>query len=130
MGHLQWTPNLSVGNPTLDGHHQRLIGMINAGLDATETTSQQDVGRILSDLLNYTRYHFTEEEMVMEDAGYPGLEAHRKIHADLSWKVGEMYERYKSDPAAFPAADLFTFLSKWLIEHIGGEDQRYHPYLY
>ena len=129
MAHLKWTPSLSVGNSTLDSHHKKLIDLINAVFDVAENSEAGDVGAILSDLLNYTRFHFIEEEMVMEEAQYPNLEAHRKTHAALAKQVHELHQKYKADPDLFPAVDLFNFLSEWYIEHISNRDMQYRPYL-
>lgn len=129
MAYLQWTPNLSVGNKTLDGHHETMIDMINFAFEAVGKSDSDEVGSTLDKLLDYTRYHFSEEEKVMEAAGFPDLEEHRKIHAELTRQVTDMQQRFIADSAAVPALEIFTFLSQWLIRHIMAKDQRFRPYI-
>jgi len=134
MPYLQWTSNLSVGDSTLDGHHKRLIDLINAAYKS-QSKSARNAGKtlstdaILAELLDYTRYHFVEEEKVMEAASFPDLEEHRRLHAELIQQVEELQRRGKMTPSAVSAVDIFDFLSQWLIRHILVKDLRFQPYI-
>lgn len=128
MSYLQWTDNLSVGVTRMDDHHKKLIELINLLFDAMSGDATSTVDTVLSDLLDYTRYHFGEEEKLLAACGYPDLEAHQGIHRDMVKEVLDMRERYMANPTSVPASEALDFLSKWLMRHIIGKDLRYRSF--
>ncbi len=130
MALIEWTETLGVGNEVLDAHHRHLIELLNRlhgvihAADASIT-----VGQVLDDLVAYVGYHFTEEERMMEASGFPDLTAHQFSHAQLTKAVGEMICDYDGNPHFVMAAELFEFLSEWLLRHIRVEDMAYKPWL-
>ncbi|HSV28608.1 MAG TPA: bacteriohemerythrin [Candidatus Omnitrophota bacterium] len=130
MPAVEWSDDLSVGIEVLDGHHKRLIALLN---DLAEVVRRQDaqevVGRTLGELIRYTYYHFGEEERLMEEAGYDDLDAHRQSHRIIADHVRGMEAEWDANPRTVVAAELFEFLSDWLIHHIRVEDARYTPIL-
>jgi hemerythrin len=127
---IEWSEDLSVGVPVLDGHHQRLLGLLNQLYEVIRRRDADDViGHVLDALERYTVYHFAEEERLMEAAGYPDLAAHRNTHRILTGHVQQMMGEHRGNPGAFIAAELFEFLSDWLIHHIKSEDMAYREHL-
>lgn len=127
MPPIQWTESLSVGDPAMDLHHRHLIQMLSRLNEAVETASV--VGSILADLMAYVDFHFSEEESRLAAAGFPKLEAHRQFHHRLTEAVIAMQRAYTSNPDRIQAAELYEFLSRWLIVHIQSEDMAYRPWL-
>lgn len=129
MSYLQWTESLSVGVPRMDDHHKRLVGLINRVFDAMSgDVAAAAVDLVLAELLEYTRYHFAEEEALLAACAYPDLEEHRAVHAAMVAEVAAMRRRHGADPASVTAAETLDFLSGWLMRHIIGKDLRYRPY--
>lgn len=128
MSYLQWTENLSVGVTRMDDHHKKLVDLINMLFDAMSGDATRAVDTVLNDLLDYTRYHFGEEEKLLAACGYPDLEAHQAIHRDMVKEVLDMRQRYLDSPASVPPGEALDFLSKWLMRHIIGKDLRYRPF--
>jgi hemerythrin len=61
------------------------------------------------------------EELLLAEAGFPELEAHRKLHRAYRREVIKLaYFTSQADPEA-PAA-LDRFLGTWWHDHILGED--------
>ncbi len=125
MPYLQWTESLSVGAARMDAHHRKLIELINRLFDAMSGDATKTVETVLDDLLDYTRYHFSEEEALLQACGFPGFDEHRTIHRDMIRDVQAMRQRYLENPAGVPAGEALDFLSKWLMRHIIGKDLRY-----
>lgn len=72
----------------------------------------------------YTRTHFGHEEALMVAAGYPGVDAHRALHATLLAQATDMAMRIEfGDESGL--LELAGFLNRWLIEHIQGQDCRF-----
>lgn len=123
---VEWSDDLSVGVDILDRHHQRLIDLLNELYEVLRgDNGEAVVGKVLGELIRYTYYHFGEEERLMEVAGYDDLEAHRQLHRIIAEHVREMEAEFDANPRAVIAAELFEFLSDWLIHHIRMEDSRY-----
>ena len=128
MSYLQWTENLSVGVQRMDDHHKKLVDLINQVFDAMSGDATGTVETVLSDLLDYTRYHFGEEEKLLEACGFPDFIEHQAIHRGMVKEVLDMRQRYLDNPATVSAAETLDFLSKWLMRHIIAKDLRYRPF--
>jgi len=123
---IAWTDDLSVGIERLDGHHKRLIELLNelgAALSAENT--QHVTGVVLGELIRYVFYHFGEEERLMEAAHYDDLSGHRESHRIMAQHVRKLEQNYDRDPGAVVAGELYEFLADWLVHHIRSEDLRY-----
>ncbi|KIL98131.1 Hemerythrin family protein [Paramagnetospirillum magnetotacticum MS-1] len=128
MAYLQWTENLSVGIARMDEHHKKLVDLINQVFDAMSGDASAAVDSVLADLLDYTRYHFAEEEKLLAACAFPDLEEHQAVHRSMVKEVMEMRSRHLADPASVTASETLDFLSKWLMRHIIGKDLRYRPF--
>lgn len=122
---LVWRDQLSVGSKVIDEDHQRLIGFVNDLHDAvSEAQSEKVVGKILVELIEYTRDHFKREEKLMQAGGYPDYERHCGIHATLTRQVLVFAEKYVRTPTDQVKRELIDFLAAWLVDHIIKEDRR------
>lgn len=129
MAFIEWQPSFSVKVPELDQQHQRLVGMLNrmhealhAGGDAAEAE------KVLEDLGVYTRHHFTTEERLMEQCGYPELEEHRRKHRAMERQVMVFREQIGGGGVS-AQLKLMSFLRDWLQKHILETDMRYSEHL-
>lgn len=130
MSIITWHPEMSVGVDHLDGHHRRLIELVNQlGAAVGTDTSREVTGMVLGELIRYVYYHFGEEERLMEAAGYQDLAAHRQSHRVMAEHVRALEQAYDRDPSTVVAAELHGFLADWLVHHIRSEDSRYAPCL-
>lgn len=120
-----WTDGLSVGVPRMDDQHKVLLRLINRVADLGESGATGGAIRtILDQLVEYTRFHFSEEEKLMAAYGYPGVAGHHAIHEKFVGEVQEMVRKL-GDGEAFDARSLLDVLRNWLVEHIQGADKRY-----
>jgi hemerythrin len=126
---LTWSSKYSVSVQALDDQHRRLIGILNELHAAMlKGQAQRVAGPLLDSLLSYTRDHFSTEERMMSEAGFPGLAEHRAKHQELAGQVGDYVIRYrKGDNTIY--LQLLIFLRDWLANHIQKEDQEYGPCL-
>ncbi len=130
MAVLQWTEDMSVGNPSLDRDHQVLVGMINQLDEAIKAgRGRETVSSILDALLDYTTYHFGREEALMQACGYPDLEAHCHTHKVLRTQVAHIRDRHRGNPDTIYDREVLAFLKNWLISHIMGRDKLYAPFM-
>ena len=126
---LSWKDEYSVGVPVIDDDHKRLLYLINN----LETAIDYNAGdefekKALDELVQYTQYHFSREEGLMEKAGYPDLEAHKKEHRAMIAKVESFVAEYEAKGHDV-LEGIADYLGQWLVNHINGTDQQYAPFL-
>ena len=84
MAHFSWTDDLSTGSALIDGDHRKLINMINALFDSLEKGQANDImGKVLNNLIVYTKEHFGREEAEMQRINYAASIAHKSEHTKL-----------------------------------------------
>ena len=86
------------------------------------------IANTLSELLDYTVYHFSTEEALFKTHGYPEAIKHKKEHDALTTQALDLKARY-SKGDLFLSNETMTFLKDWLNNHIIGSDKRYSAFL-
>lgn len=123
MTYMKWTSDLDLGIEVIDNQHRRIVEYINDLYRAIERHSRDEVGEVLEQLVEYTMSHFAFEEDLQEQAGYPFLHAHRKVHELFSRKVADFQHRFELGEDV--SRQLLTTLRAWLINHIKRDDADY-----
>lgn len=69
MALIEWTPALEVGLEEMDRQHRQLVKILNELHQAMQAGGRQrDLMRVMDELLQYTKYHFSTEERLMAEA--------------------------------------------------------------
>ncbi len=122
---IVWNNSLSVGIPSMDTQHQKLINIINRLHDAMSTGKGKDIiAPVLTELHDYTVTHFTAEEKLMEQCKYEGLAMHKQQHSQFVNHI----KKYQSDlekGSLSVTLSVSNFLKDWLVNHIQGTDKKY-----
>ena len=74
---MEWTPNLSVGDPEIDNQHQELFQLVSMLDHAITTHSPEELGDIIKFLEHYVETHFKEEEDLMIAHNYEEYDLHK-----------------------------------------------------
>lgn len=120
----------SVGVAVLDEQHKKLFGLINALFEAMKIgKGSLVIGKILTELTEYTKFHFSDEEGYMTKCNYPELATHKQIHAKLTSEVVAIQTKFASDQNINLSIETLDFLKSWLINHIQGTDKKYSSYM-
>jgi len=124
---VPWTRDLSVNSPTLDLHHQILIGCLNRmmGLQRTWQDSLPAIRRELALIMNYCKIHFFIEEAAMTRAQVQDAthDHHCMVHRRILGKMAEAVKAFHDNPMEFPFDETLKFLKVWLAQHICDEDK-------
>lgn len=123
MSFVQWTIDLATGFDDIDEQHQQLIDRINNFYDADQTRDRNLIAKALKELIDYTTYHFQQEEKMLEDAGYHLLEQHKKVHINFLSRVATYQSRFENGDDI--GEELLTLLDGWLFRHIRINDHGY-----
>ena len=125
-----FTDNYKTGIELIDNEHRRLFEII----DEVNTLIHEEllfdkydeIMRLLSELKDYTEFHFEDEEAYMEQIKYPSLDIQRRAHsAFVERLVGinltelDDMDEHQQDYLM----ELLSFLQNWLINHILKSDK-------
>ncbi|CAK0762383.1 Hemerythrin [Gammaproteobacteria bacterium] len=126
---MTWSQELSVGIPSIDEQHKKLVAILNRLSSAMEK-GMEDYAMIgvFEDLLAYTVEHFTYEEELFAKCGYPATEAHTHKHEALKAQVLSLKARMHTGDFMLDIEAL-SFLKDWLGNHIMKSDKAYAPFL-
>lgn len=129
MAFFEWNNNLSLNNIGIDNQHKKLINLINELYDAMGTgTAKDKMGKILNELINYTKTHFADEEKIMEQTNYPGIGIQKAQHKDFIAKIESTYTEFQAGNN-YLSVSVMNFLKDWLNKHIKDVDQQLGVYL-
>jgi hemerythrin len=124
-----WKPEYSVHHPDIDRQHQRLALLVNdLHIAMAEGKGRLAVGRVLIELADYTKNHFSYEERQMERAGFPEVAQHKELHHKLLQQVGE-YVKEWTEHQSVNVVEFSEFVKDWLLKHIGENDRPLAAYL-
>lgn len=129
MAKYLWRDAFCVGDQEVDKQHRKLFELLDQLYSAVcvgEGTEQ--VGRVLEELLGYTRYHFYAEETLMQEVGYPGYASHKQEHEQLMAEVQRQLEAFKRGDKIL-SIDLLEFMNDWLSQHILQSDLQISEHL-
>lgn len=123
---MKWTEDLSVGVELIDTEHKSLINAVNDLFDAcSKGLGRKKIADTLAFLQNYTVTHFSDEEKLQKECGYPDYINHQKLHAEFIARVADYGKRLDADGANIAlVADFNGFVTNWLIYHISREDKK------
>lgn len=129
MSLFKWNDSYSVGHTDIDNQHKRLFELADLLHNAMSSGKGKEVlSKTLTDLVGYTKYHFSSEEKLMQKCQYPEYNQHKQAHDELTAKVIEFQKAFETSRAVL-TIDLMQFLRDWLQHHIGETDKKVASYL-
>ena len=128
-GFPAWDPVYRIGVEVIDRQHQKLFDIGHRFYAAwRQHAPRAGLRRIFEELLEYTAYHFAEEERLMQQIGYPALPQHRANHEELVELVN--YHRQQlADGAPSSGRQALEFVRTWLRAHVLDADKDIGVYL-
>lgn len=130
---IQWKESYALGIPSIDDQHKELFRRLNQLMEAVEQGSPPQVIReTIAFLTDYVHIHFRDEEQLMQDENYPGLENHQAQHqmfVDELEEIKIQAEEEPGNPFSGVGTALIGQLSLWLADHILDMDQSLKEFL-
>ncbi len=125
---IEWTTEFSVGVVVLDEQHKRMIAVINSLARQSGTTVDSEVvSEALTRMAEYSNIHFTEEEWLLREYGYPDLAAHKAEHKEYIERMVKFCDATSLRVDSVPDR-LLHFLKEWWVKHILVEDRKYKEF--
>ena len=125
---FDWDPDLETGIEIVDEQHRKYFVLLNSYLEKTSgplSDSNQffDLLEKFSFLHQYAKEHFSTEELIMQEAGYPEFESHRDEHLYFERHVEELYEQLKVEGFSQELArEANYYIIEWFVDHIREAD--------
>ena len=127
--HVTWNPARIVGVQAMDDQHAIMMETMNElRLALVQGAKRTQANELLDKLIEFTRLHFWNEELLLERHGFPGLAGHRAEHRRLLAQITESAHRLQHNES-LPMGDLLLFLHDWFIDHVEDVDRQYGPWM-
>lgn len=122
---LQWNSAYTIGHPSIDKEHQNLFILAQK---VEHCNTPLEIRQAVKELVEYTKYHFRNEEKYMRTLKYPELETHTQIHK----KITKTLDNFITKMDTLSQNEMFTvlnsFVDEYLIKHILIEDKKVHHF--
>lgn len=127
MKKLIWDKDLEIGVERIDFEHRIFADLINILAGKIEKNDGAiSTARTVRELIKYADFHFTSEENIMEELGYPGrkehIEQHRQLQDTLRAGILSMSD------GKIDAREFLDFLATWFVDHTTREDAKISAY--
>lgn len=123
MPAITWNGTYSVGIRKIDRQHHRIIDILNELYDLDRSRERQQLQHIFTLLRDYVQEHFGDEELLMREAGYPGLEHHKQEHARFIDTICEYHRDYLKG-RRLVLINVYNVIWDWLVSHVLTEDRK------
>ncbi len=128
---IEWKNKYKLEIEIIDLQHQYFADLINRlSKQLQQTDNLQYQAALISELNAYARFHFISEENLMQQADYPGLQAHKKLHHDLMDQLSVKESRLELNHGATEAENIVDFLRDWFLHHTVVEDRKFADYFH
>jgi len=129
MALLEWKPEYSVGNASIDHEHEHMIQAINDLYEQlAEPVDAESVEAMLGEIHVDISAHFALEELLMRAVNYVEYEDHKDDHEKLLDQILDLMDVFNEDPDAGRKL-LKAQLSDWFGHHFASFDARLHKQL-
>ena len=83
--------DLYTGNELIDNEHKELIARVNKLVESCEKGTEKTTAvKTLDFLMDYTEFHFSDEEKLQQEVGYDKLDQHKGQHDAFKKAVEEL----------------------------------------
>jgi hemerythrin-like metal-binding protein len=120
----------TVGFDLIDDQHSRLFSDINSIVRACVSGNVTDFKKSIQFLEDYVDKHFTEEEGLQRNSGYPDYPNHKKIHDNYKALIAKLAVQWlATGPSEAVLNEVRLHCGGWLINHIKAQDVKLGAFL-
>ena len=128
MAYFVWDEDLDVGVEAMNDQHKHLIDLMEVVYEKNAAGApREDLLAAVDELGSFVIQHFRDEEAMMAEQNFPGLEAHQQLHANLLKDFTSHTEAFRNSDQRVLPEDFMAFLSLWINTHIMAIDTKYSP---
>lgn len=117
MQSINWSKDMSLGVPAMDDAHKAFLDELAALL----TVPDDRFGPALLSLIARIECDFRDEEQLMEELDYPGIQGHREQHARVLGALHHIAPRVMDGDIAL-GREAVDLLPQWFLFHLSTMD--------
>ena len=123
---VKWSPEYAIGVEIIDNQHKQSFSAINNLLEAcNQGKGKEEAGKVLKFLENYVVEHFTTEEGIQKESGFPEYEAHKRAHEGFIQSFSELKKVFEEEgPTLSFVVKINRIVVDWLIQHVTQADKK------
>jgi diguanylate cyclase (GGDEF)-like protein/hemerythrin-like metal-binding protein len=125
---LSWHESHNCGEPTIDQEHRHLFVLANALIEAAfkRNSNPQEFDASLEKLIEHVARHFADEEAILAQHHYAGLEVHAQAHKRLIERALQL--RDAAAGGGVTIGELVDFLADEVVaRHMLHTDREFYP---
>jgi hemerythrin len=128
---IKWEESFSLGMEELDNQHREMFSRFNDLITACTTGSgREEALRMVEYLNSYAAAHFTKEEELQHQYGYPNSSRHKEEHDAFVRELSSLEQQFREQgPVPRLVATTNHVVAVWLIDHISRLDAEFARYL-
>ncbi|MBU0961089.1 MAG: hemerythrin family protein, partial [Proteobacteria bacterium] len=124
---VKWRESYETGVASMDNQHKTLLDLINQLYPIVrDHRGQEEISKIVDACLSYAKKHLGDEEQLLLDNNFPGLQEQLDHHAQFTETVNTFAKQLTDSPDTV-VPELYAYLRTWWISHIVGIDKKYGP---
>lgn len=113
---VEWRREFETGVAEVDQQHKKLFALLNRLIEVRKSLVPRDeLEQILEELLDYTQYHFSTEELLFKE--HPIYRKHKREHIKFTIAIMKYNILFLEGKQHLDSNILF-FLINWLKNHI------------
>jgi hemerythrin len=130
---VEWNDKYCVGIPFIDEQHKKLIEHTNTLYQGCLSGSPEEKKTYFMNtvklVVDYTKFHFSAEEKMLQNVNYPQLASQKKQHEEFVQKLIDDVRSFQGG-SKFAPNNFVRFLRDWILSHIALEDTKYARYIF
>jgi hemerythrin len=127
---LVWDDSLSLGIAEIDEDHRRFISLIDDLNHAIMSRQEKPkIERALNLVIADAQSHFEHEETLLSRHGYPEVNHHAELHAELTLQLLGVMDAFNSSELSYEWIENALRIKKLVVDHLLDEDMKYRDFL-
>jgi len=126
---IKWTDKYTLGIQEIDNQHKGLVVIINELFTyMSEGKAKEKMEDVFDHLTEYTKKHFSAEELMLYRYAYKDIEEHKVEHKKFIEKL-EAFKKDFNNSKITISLEVLNFLKDWLLNHILISDKKYATHI-
>ncbi|HAN79610.1 MAG TPA: bacteriohemerythrin [Bacteroidales bacterium] len=129
MAYFDWNDSMKLGISAIDDQHKKMVDMIDEFYTALKNgAGNESIQKLIKGMNDYTVFHFSYEEKLLKEKGYPVFDSHKEDHDRFIAKVKDFESRFNTGKLLL-TIEVTSFLKDWWSNHIQKSDRAYVEHL-
>jgi hemerythrin len=126
-----WDEKYATGIELIDNQHKELFSLTNELFRACMSGEEKLKGiftETMGRMVDYVRFHFGAEQVLLQTIKYPDYQEHKKQHDKLIRDILETVNAHNKGEKFVPNQFVRT-MRDWILSHIALADKQYAVYI-